>query len=100
MAGDLQDQQRHRCTRHREREAQRHPAGIGLDRSIHEIADVGECEELGHQRPHFRVRQAEDRAIEKHVLTSADAGWDECAETFHQLGRQPIRFADANGTNN
>ena len=39
--------------RHREREAQRHAARIRLDRPIDEIADVGEGQELGHQRAHL-----------------------------------------------
>ena len=43
---------------HRERQTHEHPAGIGLDRLVHETADLGKCGHFFETQLHFFSIQA------------------------------------------
>ena len=57
---------------HSECQADHHPARIGLDRLVDELADVGELDDAVVARVDLRRRQAQDRAVQIDVLAPGE----------------------------
>jgi hypothetical protein len=65
---------------HREREAHHHARGVGLDRLVDEVADVGEGGDLAHPLRHLGMGEAVDGAVQVHVLRSGEVRVEPAAE--------------------
>ncbi len=57
---------------HRERQAHVHAAGIGLDRPVEEIADIGEVDDRLQLVVHFLAAQAQQRGAQVHVVAAGE----------------------------
>src|SRR5262249_41043208 len=58
--------------RDRETEAHVHPRGVGADREVDELLELGERDDLVHELPDPRLREPVDRPVEIDVLAARE----------------------------
>ena len=65
---------------YRKGEAQVHAAGIGLDRLIDKIADLGEGFDVRKPRLDLRLAEAKHRGVQMHVFAAGELRIEACAQ--------------------